>query len=417
MTPVTERIATQRRVRTADLDDTRLFTRFDEPANTANPAQLLDMVEAAGLTGRGGAAFPTHLKLRGVLAGPAPRIAVANGAEGEPASHKDKTLLAANPHLVLDGLQLAAGIVAADRAFLYIHDSPDVRLAAEQALAERRASGTDPYDVELVIAPPAFVSGEESSVASCVSGGTAVPRSKPPRVFEVGAFGRPTLVQNVETLAHLGYLARVGPREFRRVGTPSQPGSMLFSVTGAVRTPGVVEAPVGVSLTALIDAAGGLASDPQAVLLGGYHGAWTPWTVARDLRLSNDALRAHGLTVGAGVVVVLAATVCGPTEVSRVLDYLSDESAGQCGPCIFGLPSLAASYQQLVHGRGGARHEQRLLDLPAMLERRGGCHHPDGTLRFLRSAREVFAAHLGAHEKGRCPLPAHPPVLPVPLKD
>ena len=415
MTAVNERAATEGRARTAELDESRLFVQHD-PLAPMEAVQLLDMVETAGLTGRGGAAFPTHLKMRGVLGGPAPRIVVANGAEGEPASNKDKALLAVNPHLVLDGLQLAATIVGADRAFLYVHDAPDVVHAALCALAERRANGTDEYDVELVTAPPAFVSGEESSVVSRISGGAAVPRSKPPRVFESGAFGRPTLVQNVETLAQIGYLARVGPQEFRRVGPASQPGTMLFTVTGAVRAPGVVEAPVGVALTSLIEAAGGLVADPQAVLLGGYHGAWTRWSVARELTLSNDALRAHNLSVGAGVVVVLPADTCGPAEVARVLGYLADESAGQCGPCVFGMPALATSYQEVVSGRRPDRHRHRLAELPMMLERRGGCHHPDGSLRFLRSAQDVFAGHLGTHRRGHCPLPPHAPVLPVPVR-
>lgn len=415
MTAVSEWVPTQSRVRIADLDESRLFTNYG-PLTVTDPGKLLDLVEAAGLTGRGGAAFPAHIKMRGVLAGPTPRMVVANGAEGEPASNKDKTLLAANPHLVLDGLQLAARMIGANRAFLYVHDAPDVVAAAVRALAERRSMGTDEYGVELVTAPSAFVSGEESSVVSRVSGGAAVPRAKPPRVFEVGAFGRPTLVQNVETLAHIGYLARAGAEEFRRIGPASQPGTMLFTVSGAVHSPGVVEAPVGVPFAALIEAVGGLSAHPQAVLLGGYHGAWTRWSVARDLTMSNEALRAHNLSVGAGVIVVLPADACGPAEVGRVLDYLADESAGQCGPCVFGLPALATSYKEVVNGRRRAHHRRRLDELPSMLERRGGCHHPDGSLRFLRSAQDVFAGHLDTHRRGTCPLLSHPPVLPIPVR-
>lgn len=415
MTAVGEHAPTGAEVRTAGLAASRLFADAG-PLPAIQPAQLLEMVEAAGVTGRGGAAFPAHLKMRGVLAGPAPRVVIGNGAEGEPASQKDKTLLASNPHLVLDGLQLASSIVGADRSFLYVHDTPDVVSAVVRALAQRRAIGTDSYEVELVTAPPAFVSGEESAAVSRVSGGAAIPRSKPPRVFEAGAFGRPTLVQNIETLAHIGYLARVGVREFRRVGPPSQPGTMLFTVTGAVRAPGVVEAPIGVPLASLVEAAGGLSAHPQALLLGGYHGAWTPWSVARGLSMSNEALRPHNLSVGAGVVVVLPADACGPAEVARVLDYLAAESAGQCGPCVYGLPALAASYKELVHGGRQARHRHRLNALPAMLERRGGCHHPDGSLRFLRSAQAAFAEHLALHRGGRCPLPAQPAMLPVAVR-
>jgi len=415
MTAVSEWVPANGKVRTAHMDRSRLFDDV-EPLPAADPAQLLNLVEAADLTGRGGAAFPTHVKMRGVLSGPAPRVVVANGAEGEPASQKDKTLLEVNPHLVLDGLQVAARIVGADQTFLYVHDVPNVVSATVRALAERRLLRADEHDVELVLAPSAFISGEESSVVSRVSGGVAIPRSKPPRVFEAGAFGRPTLVQNVETLAQIGYLARVGTQEFRRLGPASQPGTMLFTVSGAVRAAGVVEAPVGVPLSALIEAVGGLSAHPQAVLLGGYHGAWTPWSVARELSMSNELLRPHNLSVGAGVVVVLPAEACGPAEVARVLDYLAEESAGQCGSCVFGLPALAAAYKEVVNGRHQARHRRQLDELPPMLERRGGCHHPDGSLRFLRSGQAVFGGHLASHRRGTCPLPAHPPVLPVPVR-
>jgi NADH:ubiquinone oxidoreductase subunit F (NADH-binding) len=397
------------------IDPPRLLGCHEPTSIDDAPERLLAALEESGLTGRGGAGFPTHIKMRGVLAGPAPRIVVANGAEGEPASQKDKTLLVANPQLVLDGLQIGARIVGAERAFLYVHDAPDVISAAIRALAERRAKAVDDCDVALVTAPAAFVSGEESSVVSRITGGPAVPRSKPPRVFEAGAFGRPTLVQNVETLAHVGYIARHGAQEFRRLGPASQPGTMLFTVSGSVHAPGVIEAPVGVSLAELIEVAGGLSAHPQAVLLGGYHGAWTPWRVARELRMSNEALRPLGLSVGAGVVVVLPADACGPAEAARVLRYLADESAGQCGPCVFGLPALAASYTELVGNRSAGRHRRRLAELPMMLERRGGCHHPDGSLRFFRSAEGVFADHLATHRRGRCPLPRREPVLPVPV--
>ena len=402
--------------RTVALDEPRLLREASPAAAlpAGSGADLLEAVEAAGLTGRGGAAFPSHLKMRGVRAGSAPRIVVANGAEGEPASDKDKTLLATNPHLVLEGLQVAARIVDAERAYLYLHDDARCLSSVIRALAERRHACLDERGVELVTAPASFVAGEESAVVSRVSGGPAVPRSKPPRVFEAGAFGRPTLVQNVETLAHLALIARGGPRQFRQVGPPSQPGTMLFTVTGAVHAPGVVEAPVGVAMSALIKAAGGPNAHPQAVLLGGYHGAWVPWSLASELTLTDEALRPHGLSVGAGVVVVFPANACGPAEVARVLEYLADESAGQCGPCAFGLPALAASYREVVNG-DRRRHRRRLTELPAMLERRGGCHHPDGSMRFLRSAQSVFAEHLATHRRGRCPLSAHSPVLPIPF--
>ena len=401
--------------RTASLDEPRLLRgRLPEPLRRRTAAELLREVEASGLTGRGGAAFPTHRKMAGVLSMPAPRIVVGNGAEGEPASDKDKTLLTTNPHLVLDGLQVAATILGADHAYIYLHDERTVTAAVARALAARREEGVEELPVQVVTAPARFVSGEESAVVSRISGTDALPRSKPPRVFEQGAFGRPTLVQNVETLAHLGYIARFGADQFRAVGAPDQPGTMLFTLSGAVRRPGVIEAPVGVGLDELIEAAGGASTHLQAVLLGGYHGSWVRWPEARSLVMANSALRPHGLSVGAGVVVLFPADACGPGEVTRVLDYLAEESAGQCGPCVFGLPALADAYHDLVAGKRPQSRISRLRELPALLERRGECSHPDGTLRFLRSAQSVFGEHLAQHRRRSCVSSRRTPVLPIP---
>jgi len=377
-------------------------------------ADVLGELESSGLTGRGGAAFPVHRKMRAVAAGAGPRVVVANAAEGEPASRKDKVLLALNPHLTLDGLQVAARVVDADEAYLYVHGDVDVVARLNRAIQERRAAGADRVQVQLVCAPPRFVAGEESAVVSRISGGPAVPRSKPPRVFEAGVHGRPTLVQNAETLAHVALIARRGAADFRSIGDPGQPGTMLFTVSGAVHRPGVVEAPVGAPLESLLTAAGSPSHHVGAILLGGYHGGWLAWPDARELAMSNTALRPHGLGVGAGVVVVLPADVCGVTETARVLTYLAGESAGQCGPCVFGLPRLAATFADVARGARSRRGTRRLADLSTALERRGGCAHPDGSVRFLRTAQSVFAMELAQHVRGRCSAVSFTPVLPTP---
>lgn len=387
------------------------------PLPTSGAAALLDLVEAAGLTGRGGAAFPVHVKWRAVAGGRGRRVVVANGAEGEPASGKDKTLLAADPHLALDGLQLAAHAVGAERAVLYLHRNPRLVSIVRAAIDERRHAAVDRVRVELVTAPPRFIAGEESAVAARVSGGMALPRSKPPRVFERGVDGAPTLVQNVETLAHVALIARWGPQWFRAVGPPEQPGSMLFTVSGGVRAPGVTEAAVGATVRQLVDAAGGLTAPPAAVVLGGYHGTWVGWDDVVDLPLSNAVLRPRGWAVGAGVVAVLPIGVCGLVETARVVRYLATESAGQCGPCAFGLPAIADAMLAVArpgrHGRAVAAAQR----WAALVERRGACHHPDGTVRFLRSALGVFADELRAHDKGRCTATADRPVLPLPAPE
>jgi len=309
---------------------------------------------------------------------------------------------------------LAARAVAATAAYVYVHADPRLVSVLGHALAERRRAGRDLVPVELVCAPPRFVSGEESAVVSRIDGGPAKPRSKPPRVFECGVRGRPTLVSNVETLAHVALIVRRGAAAFRSVGDVDQPGTMLFTVSGGVHRPGVVEAATGTTVSALLDAVGGPSHHLGAVLLGGYHGGWVAWPQARDLPLANTALRPYGLAVGAGVVVALPAEVCGVVESVRVLDYLATESAGQCGPCVFGLPQLAETFREVARGKSGRRRQRRLDELSLALERRGGCSHPDGSLRFLRSVTSVFAAELELHAQKQCSAVAARPVLAIP---
>jgi len=383
---------------------------------------VIGLAEAAGLTGRGGAGFPTHRKLRAVAgfgaAGRRP-LAVANGAEGEPASGKDALLLTTSPHLVIDGLQLAARAVGAPEAVLYVQAAagPAVRAAlAERGAASGRGRnrGSGQVPVTVVDAPPRFLSGEESALANRLDGGPAVPRSVPPRVFERGVAGRPTLVQNVETLAQLALIARFGAAWFRGAGTPAEPGTALFTVSGAVRRPGVVEAAFGTPLVDLLAAAGGGAEAVQAVLFGGYHGAWMPWSQASSVALTVDGLRSRGAVLGAGVVVVLPASACGVVETARVVHWLAGESAGQCGPCRFGLPALAQALWELASPGRTASARGQLDRWTAMVDGRGACHHPDGVARFLRSALRVFGPEVDRHALGRCAGTGWAPVLPLP---
>jgi NADH:ubiquinone oxidoreductase subunit F (NADH-binding) len=374
---------------------------------------LIPEVRAAGLTGRGGAAFPVHRKLETVAAArPGRAVVVGNGAEGEPASHKDQALLCLAPHLVLDGLQLAAEAFGAGRVVLYVRRDVRARARLDDQISQRSVRGLDRAAVEVVSAPVRFLAGEESALASLVSGTAAVPRFTPPRVFERGVDGRPTLVQNVETLAHLALIARYGPDWFRSLGTPDEPGTMLCTLRRADGSVNVAEAIIGTPLASLLDSPGA-----SAVLVGGYHGAWVPADHLPWLTLSNAALRPAGAFTGAGVLAALPADRCGVAESARVARYLALESAGQCGPCLNGLPSIAAAMGELA-GAGGRRPDPRVLDnlrrWAGLVEGRGACHHPDGTVRFLRSALQVFADEVGQHLRGRCTAGSGRPFLPVP---
>jgi NADH:ubiquinone oxidoreductase subunit F (NADH-binding) len=271
------------------------------------------------------------------------------------------------------------------------------------AIAERRS--VDRVAVQVSIAPDRFISGEESAVVARISGGLALPRDKSQMVVTAGVRGRATLVHNVETLAHLALAARRGPGWFREAGTPQEPGTFLATISGGVVNPGVYEFGYGVALGELLAAAGGPATPLQAVLVGGYHGAWVPWPEAARTPVSRAGLAPFGASPGAGVIAALPANTCGLTQTSRILHYLAEQSAGQCGPCLNGLPALASTFEKMV-GMPGSRGVpgalQEVQRMAGLVEGRGACHHPDGTVRLVRSALTTFAADIAAHRAGSC---------------
>jgi NADH:ubiquinone oxidoreductase subunit F (NADH-binding) len=391
---------------------------------------LLREVAAAGLTGRGGAAFPVARKLAAAAqTRPAPVVA-GNGAEGEPASSKDRSLLWISPHLVLDGLQLAAWAAGSRSAVLYVPRNERLHGRLAGAIAERAAAGMDTASVELVTAPDRFLAGEESALVSRLAGRPALPAYRPVRGLPRLAPGRAALVQNVETLAHLALIARYGADWFREAGTAAEPGTMLATLQLADGRTNVAEVPLGAGLAGLLglDASPGRPTGAapagravpsafgpvQAVLVGGYHGAWLPAAEAAGLPLANAALRPLGAVVGAGVLAALPADRCGLAETARVARYLALESAGQCGPCFNGLPRIAAAVEHLAGPRPDRRARTDLERWAGLVTGRGACHHPDGSVRFIRSALRVFAAEAGLHEQGRCSGTDPRPFLPVP---
>jgi NADH:ubiquinone oxidoreductase subunit F (NADH-binding) len=383
------------------------------------PQALIGEVRAAGLTGRGGAGFPMYRKLEAVSQAAGSAVVVANGAEGEPASSKDRTLLYSDPHLVLDGLQLAAETVGARQAYAYIHPNQRVLRRVRDAVAERLRAGVDRVPVAVVEAAPRFIAGQETAVVHRIEGGLALPRYAPRRVTERGIGRAPTLVQNVETLAHLALIARYGADWFRAAGTPDEPGTLLATVHRPNVSPKVIETAAGVSLRELlrldaVPAVAGSGPAARAVLVGGYHGTWLPADRAAELPLTNAALRGEGASIGAGVLAVLPADSCGLRETARVVAYLAAESAGQCGPCLNGLPRIANALR-IIAGLGvHSRERADVSRWAGQIERRGACHHPDGSMRLVRSALTVFEEELWRHEQGMCVASNDRAFLPLP---
>ena len=339
---------------------------------------LADVAAQADLRGRGGAAFPTGQKLAAVAAQTGRPIVVANGAEGEPASKKDRSLLRVAPHLVLDGAELAARSLGAREVLIGV---THISVELADAIRERMRHGQGRVGYDLRIVPDRFVAGEETALLQALAGRDPKPTRKPPYPFARGYDGRPTLVQNVETLAHLALIARFGAEWYEQ-------GTALLTVSGAARRPGVHEVPFGTTLAEAIDACGGTTEQVEAYLVGGYFGEWVSAGDASRLRLTPER-------IGAGAIVALPRQTCPAAEVARVTAYLAGESAGQCGPCVHGLRSIADA----LAVEQPADERERIERWAGMVSGRGACRHPDGAVRFVRSAMRIFADEFAEHAR------------------
>jgi len=387
------------------------------PRGRRSESPLIEQLRRAGLRGHGGAGFPTATKLRAVAASRKRAIVVVNAAEGEPASLKDRTLMQTLPHLVLDGAQLAAQALGADELIVCVCESAQASLEASTlAISERRDMPVDRARMHMSAVPGTYVAGQEAALVNHLNGGPAIPTFTPPMVFEQGVRRRPTLVANAETLAHVALIARHGSEWFRLLGTPSQPGSALVTLSGAVAHPGVYEIEHGASLRSLIEAAGGTLATPRALLVGGYGGSWIGGEFLHGVALSDEHLASHGATLGAGVVLLLSENACPVAETVRVTRWLAGQSSGQCGPCVHGLDSIATTVEEVAGGLAQGNATQRIARLAALVHRRGACGHPDGAARLVTSALQAFAPEFADHARhGPCEGCARPGELPLPV--
>jgi NADH:ubiquinone oxidoreductase subunit F (NADH-binding) len=380
-----------------------LFQHEQAFASDGRSRSLVDELAASGLTGRGGAAFPTVRKVsllkehRGRH-----KIVVVNAMEGEPASHKEFSLLTSNPHLVLDGALYLAGAIGAHAVVVCVsRDNNIVINALNQAINERLSARRGEVSIELRTPPWRYVAGEESALAHWLNDNESLPqyRAKRPTVLKVGH--DPILVDNAETCANVGLIGRFGAQWYRGLGSDHSPGSTLVSLTGAVQRPTVLEVAFGTPLRAIL--AMGADPDPQAVLLGGFGGTWLD-AAHLDTPFDNQSLSYHGAAVGAGVIVVLPKSGCGILETARIVTWMANESARQCGPCAFGLPALGEDLSFIARGSDQASEAlKRLKSRGDIIEGRGACHHPDLVVRMVRSAMSVFADDVRHHlESGAC---------------
>lgn len=366
--------------------------------DAADPSRLMQAIGRAGLRGRGGAGFPLYLKLAAVRTRGSSPVVIANGEEGEPVSLKDRWLLRYRPHAVLDGLRLVARLVEARRSYVYVSDE-HARQSVQSALDEISGCPWWEVDVQVAYVDPSYVAGEASAAAQWIDGGPPVPTDKPPRPFERGVDGLPTLVSNVETLAHVPQVQRMGPRAYRSVGTRTSPGTFLLTLGGPGG--GLLEVPFGVTLGEILAWRCKETAEPVAVLLGGYSGGiFAP--SALDMELEYDAAAAAGGSLGCGAIVPIRKPDCPVGVVASIMSYFARNNAGQCGSCVNGTRAMADALESLRNQSAGPEERERLRRWAAILPGRGACQLLDGAALSVTTLLREFPALVEEHLEARC---------------
>jgi NADH-quinone oxidoreductase subunit F len=339
------------------------------------PAEIVEEVKASGLVGRGGAAFPTGIKWDGAAkAEGSPKYVVCNGDESEPGTFKDRVLLLDDPHSVIEGMLIAGYAIGAHEGFIYVRgEYPYILPVLENALSEARDAGClgdhvlgsgFSFEIEIRLGAGAYICGEETALFESIEGKRGFPRVKPPFPTTFGLFGKPTVINNVETLFNVPLIISIGAAEYRRIGTEKSPGPKLFCLSGDVIRPGVYEVPFGVTLRELLDMAGGIQGGRglQAVLFGGAAGAFASASQL-DVRLTIEDLRTAGLPLGSGVVMVFDETRDLREVLARLGHFFAHESCGKCYPCQMGTQRQTEILQRIATGRIKEGDLERLQDV------------------------------------------------------
>ncbi len=380
--------------------------------------EIIAEIKKAGMRGRGGAGFPTGIKWEKVLHHRVPEhYFVCNAGEHEPGTFKDRHLLKTNPHQLLEGALIAAFTVKAKASFVYVNheyveELANLRKAAEQARAHgflgKNVLGTGvDIEIEFIEGQGSYVAGEETAMLESMQGRPAMPRQKPPFYpTDFGLYGKPTLVNNVETLCNIPPLLRNGAAWFKQVGTEKSPGTMLFSLSGAVNRPGVYELPMGTPIRTLIYECGGGISGGRkvkAVFPGGPSFAMLT-ADQLDTPMDFENLKQAGTGLGSAGVIVVDDQTCMVETALKYTNFFKVESCGQCPPCRMGTINLAAVLQKIEDGEGTEKDLAALLQLCGFVKGRGYCTVVTGAAVIgestLRLFRREFEEHIG---QKRCP--------------
>jgi NADH:ubiquinone oxidoreductase subunit F (NADH-binding) len=388
-----------------------------EKALKKPPEHLISEVSDAGLRGRGGAAFPTAKKWAFTReCGEQPHFLIMNGGEDEPGSKKDRLLMENLPHLVVEGVILAAYAIGASRAYLYINANYEAAIKSmSDALAQTKGAGYcgrsilgSNFDLELEVfsAPHNYVAGEDTAVLEVIEGKKALPRQKPPFPVTVGLFGKPTSVNNVETLANVPPIILRGGHWYRQFGTADSPGTMIFSLDDDVRRPGVYELPFGTPLRHLIEECGGgmkNGKNIKAIMPAAPSSAFLPADKI-DTPLDHNSMRDAGSALGCGVVRLIPEGACMVEEVLKISEFFTAECCGQCPACRMETNTLTALLKKLQQGQGGQSILEQFGKVVAFNKGKGFCNLIAMPGPPIESALRLFPADFQAHlTTGQCP--------------
>ncbi len=379
--------------------------------------EVIKLISDAGLRGRGGAGFPTGKKWQFTREAPGePRYLVLNGGEDEPGSKKDRVLLENLPHLVIEGTILGAYAIGAAKAYLYINARYDAALKSiNEALSEAKSAGywgsnvlgsNFTLDIEVVPAPHNYVAGEDTAVLEVIEGKKPLPRQKPPFPVTVGLFGKPTAVNNVETLANVAPIVLKGADWYRKFGTAESPGTMIFSLNDDVNRPGVYELPFGTPLRYLIEECGGGMKGGKrikAIMPAAPSSAFLPLDKI-DTPLDHNSMREAGAALGCGVVKLVSEDSCIVEELVKIADFFAAESCGQCPACRMETSTLAMMIKKVQAGQGGQPIIEQFGKILAFNKGKGFCNLIAMPGPPIESAIKLFPADFQAHlNGGKCP--------------
>ena len=328
--------------------------------NPLLPDRIVGELKASGLTGYGGAGFPAGVKWEAVAHEPGPRYVVVNADEGEPGTIKDRYVMELRPHLLVEAVLIAMAFAEASEGYIYLREEyATARTRLLQGIEEFRHAGLlDGLSLELVIGAGAYIAGEETAMLESMEGRRAMPRLRPPFPAQVGYLGRPTLINNVETLAHVPAILRNGGEWWAGLGSGEAPGTRLWSVSGAVAKPGCYEAPNGITLRELVDDhAGGFVREIGAVVPGGAASGILP-PAAFDAPLTREGLREYGAGVGSAAVQVFPTSYSPLRLLAETMRFFAEESCQKCTPCRIGNRALHHLCEELARGEAAMTREK-----------------------------------------------------------